>query len=600
MAAKDRGKPAKGSKGSKAEQVSKADASAPEDAKSPKVSKADASAPKDAKGAKAPKVSKADDSARGGKRSKEASTARDGEVPNPQKTSNGRRSAHASMAVGVLSAALIAVSLNVLVSRFYKRWDVTSAGLYTLSEPTLMTLRELDSPIDVVVFLPRSDNMRVSVEHMLGAYGAETRQLKARYVDPDQSPAEFLALQKEYGINPMATEDGRVVSETAVVIARGKQRFYLTLDDMVGIDPESGAAKPKLEQALTVGIRNVLTSEVTQVCFSQGHGEPSIDSGAGDGMAELKFRMRQNNYESSGIDLESPDWQRELQGCRVLVLAPQVVMPAALVAGLTRWFEAGGNLLLLLNPVLADGEPRIIPSGLGPLAAKAGITLGDNLLIESSPKLKLTSTGEVFLVSPVNHEITLGLFSRRDDTTQPLVVKVAQSLGRTPDSRATLLATTSDTAFTLGDVRAFLSAGEPPSKVSDSLSGPLPVALASELPPIEGKEPDDKLAGKSRGPRMVVVGTGSVALNDNWRAAGLAPNAAFVTSALSWLASRPPLVDVPEKQSHDIGLNLTEESQRDVAYYVLLYMPLAALLLGGFVMYRRRSTERRSRRREDD
>ena len=59
-------------------------------------------------------------------------------------------------------------------------------------------------------------------------------------------------------------------------------------------------------------------------------------------------------------------------------------------------------------------------------------------------------------------------------------------------------------------------------------------------------------------------------------------------------------MDVPEKQSHDVGLNLTEESQSDVAQYVLLYMPLASLLLGGFVMYRRRSTERKSRRREED
>src|SRR5690606_19834229 len=93
-------------------------------------------------------------------------------APIKAKLAAPRRGARVFTAVGVLSAALIAVSLNLLVNRFYKRWDWTSSGLYTLSQPTLDTLHGLDQPIDVIVFLSRSDNMRVSVEHMLTAYGA--------------------------------------------------------------------------------------------------------------------------------------------------------------------------------------------------------------------------------------------------------------------------------------------------------------------------------------------------------------------------------------------------------------------------------------------
>ena len=38
---------------------------------------------------------------------------------------------------GVVAAMLLAVLVNVIVARHYKRWDVTRGGLYTLSDPTL-------------------------------------------------------------------------------------------------------------------------------------------------------------------------------------------------------------------------------------------------------------------------------------------------------------------------------------------------------------------------------------------------------------------------------------------------------------------------------
>ena len=42
-------------------------------------------------------------------------------------------------AIGVFSAAVIAVSANIVAARFYERWDLTRSRLYTLSEATLQT-----------------------------------------------------------------------------------------------------------------------------------------------------------------------------------------------------------------------------------------------------------------------------------------------------------------------------------------------------------------------------------------------------------------------------------------------------------------------------
>ena len=150
-------------------------------------------------------------------------------------------------ASGVLAAAVIAVCVNVLVHRFYKRWDWTTGSLYTLSEPTLETLHSLPDPVEAIVFLSASDPMRLSVEHMLAAYQAETKLLKTRFVDPDRNPAQFLALEKEYGIVAGKTEDGRVVTDAAIVLTRGGQRWFITTDDMVVYDEKDNRSRPVLE-----------------------------------------------------------------------------------------------------------------------------------------------------------------------------------------------------------------------------------------------------------------------------------------------------------------------------------------------------------------
>jgi hypothetical protein len=95
----------------------------------------------------------------------------------------------------------------------------------------------------------------------------------------------------------------------------------------------------------------------------------------------------------------------------------------------------------------------------------------------------------------------------------------------------------------------------------------------------------------------VVVGTANLAFSQSWRDATLLGSRIFVESALSWLAAKPAIVSVPEKPSHPAGLSLTEDSLGEVLRYVLVYMPGAAILLGGLILVRRRGTERRSRSR---
>jgi hypothetical protein len=90
----------------------------------------------------------------------------------------------------------------------------------------------------------------------------------------------------------------------------------------------------------------------------------------------------------------------------------------------------------------------------------------------------------------------------------------------------------------------------------------------------------------------VVVGSRFVLADDNWRQPRALHGAAFlVDSALSWLVARQSVVDVPDKNEVAAGMRISEKGREEVRRYVLVLMPLAALLLAIAVWAWRRSSE---------
>ena len=135
------------------------------------------------------------------------------------------------------------------------------------------------------------------------------------------------------------------------------------------------------------------------------------------------------------------------------------------------------------------------------------------------------------------------------------------------------------------DFFAWAERGGPPQRTSADRPGPLALAMAAELP--------KKSATAAHGPRMVVVGTASVALGQSWQERALRGGAIFTESALSWLSAESPIVDVPDKPAV-AGARINEASLGELLRYVMLYMPGAVLFLGVSVWLRRRTSGARA------
>ena len=514
------------------------------------------------------------------------------EAPAPPGTSAGTK---ASALVGLVAAMVLAVLVNVFAARHYERWDFTKGGLYTLSPATVQTLKNLGEPVRLDVLLPAGSPLTLSIRHLLEAYRSETTRLDVHFTDPDTHPAEFLAVQRKYAERVI---DGRTIDDAAVVIARGDRAHFVASRDLVEVEDENDTrARPRLEQALTAGIRAVNSTDRPKACFTMGHGEKTIEEGA-SGLGPLRDRLAKNGFEIESIPPLRTEDDKErarapFEGCRVVVVAgPSERFSNEEATRLRAFVEGGGNALIAAGPVPDDSDQRYLDLGLGPVIALAGLELRHDFVFETDPRLRAArGFGETFMPTPRAHPITESLL-RSEDAEIGAVMTVASSLAPTGAGAAAVvpLLVTSEDAFGMVDFFAWAKDPRAPEETAADHKGPLTVAFASELP---------KRPGAERGPRVVVVGSASVVIGDNWQRDDLRGTAIFVESAIAWLAAIPVPLDIPNKPSFTAGLRLTEDTMGSIFRYVVAFIPLASVLTGAAIYLRRRSTERRGTRKKD-
>jgi hypothetical protein len=493
-----------------------------------------------------------------------------------------------SASAGVIAAMVLALLVNVLASRHYRRWDWTRGGLYTLSDATTQTLHGLEEPIHVYVLLSEGDPLALAVRHLLEAYRGETTRLVVDFVDPDRRAAEFLAVQQRFGIVAGKSEDGKIVTDAAIVVARGDVPHFITTRDLVQLDEDDELRRrPRIEQALTSAIRASLSNERPRACFSVGHGEGSVAAGAGPGAGGLgPFResLIKNNFEVVDVAADEP-----LAACRVVIIAgPTEKVPAAEVKRFLDYADQGGSLLVAIGPELDAERERTRNRGLGDLLARFGVASNDDFVFELDPRLRMAQGyGESFIAQARTHPVTEALLKVADRGVA-VVVTLGSSLTATGAGAAapTPLLVTSDQAFGMVDFFAWSKSRTPPVAGAADRKGPLTMAFASELP----KPPGSSLP---HGGRLVVIGSASTLWGANWQSEELRGGSLFVGSAVAWLTARPQLLDIPEKPTFTAGLHVSDAWLASTFRYVVIYIPLATVMLGMAVYLRRRGTDRR-------
>jgi hypothetical protein len=518
--------------------------------------------------------------------------------------------AHVSKLVGVVAAMAVIVLLNVIVARRFTRWDWTANKRYTLSSATTQTLHDLPDTVQVWVLLGGADPLEQGVKQLLVAYQAETTKLEVHYVDPDRDTVALEDIRKRFKIETGRTEDGHVVADAVVVVAHGERHWFVTAAEMVEVAASDDTkVKPREERALTGAIRNVMGGTKTKVCFITGHGEMSPADPAERGASVIKEVLDKDNYVVATVSLAATGASAgasPLEGCGVAIIAGLLEpFEKSEAERLRTWLLEDGNLFIAASPILGGADPArpagivapLLPSGLERVLGPFGIALDDDVVTEQEADVSMPGSGGFrFVAQPRQHPVTTGLVkSDRAGDVPRVVLYLARSMRRIVEPGSVNpqeLLSTSASAFGLRSIEGAADWKDAPQKHPGDLAGPLSIAMAAERPKVSPSSP--------HGPRVVVVGSGSVLANEAFRdLPAYRGGPLLAESAISWLASKPQVLDVPEKAAVGAGMRVDEESRSAIRRYVVLFMPATVALLGlAIALFRRAGEGRKGKKKK--
>ena len=537
------------------------------------------------------------------------------------------------------------------------RWDLTDDKHYSLSESSKKMLSLLDHRAEVTLLL--GGDLNAGFRRLKKAT-EETLEELAVYADirvkDGWSAAQENGLMDSLGLRPIVIhereQNGKTAQTTvypyAIIEYNGKRAVVTLLKNTRGLSGEENlnASIEQLEFAFMEALHLLQQTETPRVAILEGHGEPDeahtydlmsalskyfqVDRGS---IAERPLRSKTKDRDEVA---QRPINSHILDGYKaVLVVNPQTAFSEQERFVIDQYIMRGGAVLWSLNGVRLseevlqrEGFTPILPLDLGltDMLFRYGVRVNPALVqdiqclpipvnVSSDPQqpnlqpmpwtyapLLLTSQG-----SPITKDL--------GQVMSTFVSPIDAVGGEDGIEKRVLLATSTASRVTATPGEVDLNDLNPDMStfayqyvpVAVSMEGSFPSAFAHRMAP-EGIETDEPIRKSSAKTRQVVIGSGSVMINETMKNQALPmgydrysgmqfSNRDFATNAVLWLTDGDGLIALREKS---VALRLLNDKraheQRAGIQAFSTILPVAILaLIGGIVfVVRKRKYERKA------
>jgi len=474
----------------------------------------------------------------------------------------------AMMSVSVIAVLAILVGVNYAVSRRDKRWDLTAAGSFTLSDQTTKVLNSLKTPVKVLVFEAPGGFQRF--RDALTMYTNASSNIQVEYVDMDREPTRA----REYDI----AAPGTVVMEYP-----GRREKVMS----------------DREQELTNNLIKVTTGRQPKAYFVSGHGERDTTGNDRVGYANVVDLLKRDNYTVDKVALAQLD-AVPADASVLIVAGPSTDYLKPEVDAIRTYLRKGGKVLFMLDPMIGESA-RPTPL-LEALLKEWGITMGHDVVIDTSGMGKLLGAGvEVPVVaSYLQHPVTQNFDLL---TAFPLAQSVKGEAGVELGTASTEnVLQTSDRSWSVSDLKSLTTGKITLDEKSGAHRGPITIALslsmdAPDAPapaanpaadkPADGAKPGATPpdAPKKTQMRIMVVGDSDFASN---AASGIQGNADLFVNMNNWLTQQEDLISIHPRDAGDRRLTMTADQQRNLLWLSLIVIPGMILGSGVYTWSKRR------------
>jgi ABC-type uncharacterized transport system involved in gliding motility auxiliary subunit len=451
-----------------------------------------------------------------------------------------------------LSAAFYAILffavlflVNFLSSRHHHRFDLTEAGVYSLSPQTLSVLQRLDKPLTLNAFVEAGSDPQL--RELLDSYHYTSDKVTFTIVDPDKQPD--------------LAEKFQITTVPAIHLQYGDR---------------SNVVNKLTEEELTNGLIRVTRAETKTVYFLEGHGEPNIDEvQEPKGYGQIKIALDNESYEVKKLVLSEGAAVPDDANLVIVGGAERSLLPhetQALDAYLKK--DKGGRALFLLNP-------RATPE-LGAYLQEWGVQIGNDVIVDEQLQLL---KGRTFTLTPFvttygAHPITEEL-SRRG-TSALTTYGISRSIEPQPDGKKGLtivsLAKTGPNSWAETDLEGVFQKQTARLDEQDR-RGPISLAVA-----VTANLKDLGLNHDATS-RLAVFGNAGFANN---QFIGQYFNRDLLMNTISWLVGEEGLISVRARTMRASRVQFSAQQGTLIFYLSVLILPELLLIAGLAVWWQRR------------
>lgn len=521
------------------------------------------------------------------------------------------------------------------------RWDMTDDKHYSLSQASKELLRSTDEPIEVTVLLDGDLNAGF---RRLKKATEETIEEMGVYGDVRRSNVQGTKVTDSLGLRPIVIhereQNGKTAQTTvwpyALMEYKGKRAVVTLLKNTRGLSGEENlnASIEQLEFAFMEALHLLHQTETPRVAILEGHGEPD-EAHTYDLMSALSKYYQVDRGQIDERPLRSKTKDRDevaqrpvnvhiLDGYKaIIVVNPQTAFSEQEKFVIDQYIMRGGTVLWAVNGVQfsekvlqSEGFTPIVALDLGltEMLFKYGVRVNPALVqdiqclpipvnVSSDPQqpnlqpmpwtyapLLLTSQG-----SPITRnmgQVMSTFVSPVDAVGGEDGIEKRILLATSTASRVTATPGEVDLDDMNPDMTTFMYQYVP---VAVSLEGSFASAYAHRMAP-DGVETDEAIRKTSVKTRQVVIGSGSILLNETQKGQVLPmgydrysgmqfSNRDFVTNAVLWLTDSEGLIGLREKS---VVLRLLNDKRahekRAQIQAVSVILPISILaLIGGLV-----------------
>jgi gliding motility-associatede transport system auxiliary component len=466
---------------------------------------------------------------------------------------SGRQARFGSLAVASILVVLgILGAINYLAVRHNRRWDLTAAKQYTLSDQTKKVLQGLNKPVHATVFARTEDFDRF--RNRLQEYQYQSKQLQVEYVDPEKRPA----LAEKLKENALGT----------IVLEYEGRTQRVTTD---------------AEQDLTNGLIKVVQGTQHKVYFVQGHGERDLNGSDERGFSAIKQELGSDNFTAEPLVLLQqaiPD-----DATVVVIGGPQTDLLQPEIDKLKSYLVKAGKLLVLVDPPQRADAPPL--TNLIALLKDWSIEVGTGAILDPMSQLRGASADVPVAAPPYPYHAITNTF--RMLTAFPYARPVKPIEGGGSGRTATTFIQSGRNSWAETDLKLLTTKGEAqPNFDQGDVQGPVSLAVAMSTPATvttpatTNNGSDDQ---KKPETRVVVVGDSDFVTNGFLGTGG---NRDMFLNIVNWLAQQENLISVRPRNPEDRRITLTAGQERFIFWLTVLIIPGTILLAGVQTWWRRR------------